>query len=192
MCLWASYDRGDIDAEGNFKFSGPVHMRNYDSGTQTYASLDSAWSVTRLNGDTSLYYGYGGTNTAPGAGKVYIEGGTTIPANDSTCQFTTRRMYPNGLSHEWMLDDLYGYAGTYSGSPILQYTFLGTKTNDTGETTRGTKNITLQGGPLHHITPKVQVEGLRIKMQATATTFQMEHLVIGSTDFGLEDSGRSG
>lgn len=188
MCLWASYDRGDLDAEGNFKFSGPVHMRNF-SGT-VYASVESGWAVPRSSGHTGIYIGYGGTATAAGAGSVYYETGTTIPSNDSTCQYTTRRIYAAGLSGEWMLDDLYGYCGSYTGSPLLLYTFKGTKTNDTGETSRGTKSITLAGQPLHHVSPKIQCEGLRITMQATASAFQQEMLVLGSTQFGIEDSGR--
>lgn len=191
MQLFASYDRADIDAAGNFKFSGPVHMRNYDSAAGgTYASVESAWAVSRSNGNTGIYIGYGGTNTAPGAGKVYFETGTTIPSNDSTCQYTTRRIYAAGMSAEWMLDDLYGYCGSYTGSPILTYTFKGTKTNDTGETSRGSKTITLAGQKLHHLSPKVQVEGLRITMQATASAVACEQLILGSTVYGTEDSGR--
>jgi len=194
MCLHASYDKSDIDGEGNFKFSGPVHMQNYEAAGGTVASLESAWTVNRTTGNTTVFLGYGNNSTVAansttaGAGKVYQESGTTIPAADSTCQYTTRRIYAAGLSGEWMLDDLYGYCGSYAGSPIITYTFKGTKTNDAGETTRGTKNITLAGGVLHHVSPKVQVEGLRITMQATATTFEEEMLVLGSTTFGLEDA----
>lgn len=190
MCLHASYARGDIDAQGNFKFSGPVHMRNYDAGSGTYASVESAWSVPRLNGSTGIFIGYGGTATAAGGGKVYFETGTTIPSNDSTFQYTTRRMYEAGLSGEWMLDDLYGYCGSYTGSPTLTYTFKGTKTNDAGETSRGSKTITLSGSPFHKVTPKVQVEGLRITLQGTASAFAQEMLVLGRAEYGLEDSGR--
>ena len=89
-----------------------------------------------------------------------------------------------------MLDDLYGYCGSYTGSPIITYTFKPTKTNDTGETTQGSKTITLAGGPLHKVTPRVMSEGLRITMQATASAFQQEMLVFGSTQYGQEDSGR--
>lgn len=190
MMLLASYDRGDIDQEGNFKFSGPVHMRNFDSVGSGFSSLESAWAVSRTNGDTAFYMGYGGTSAAAGAGKVYYETGTTIPSQDSTCQYTTRRIYAAGMSGEWKLDDLYGYCGSYSGAPLLVYTFKGTKTNDTGETTRGTKTITLGGQRLHHVVPSVQCEGLRITMQATASSFAQEMLVLGSQNYGLEDAGR--
>jgi hypothetical protein len=190
MMLVASYDRGDIDQEQNFKFSGPVHMRNYDSGGGgTFASLESAWALPRSNGDTAFYFGYGGTAATAGGGKVYYETGTTIPSQDSTCQYTTRRIYAAGMSGEWKLDDLYGYCGSYTGAPQLIYTFKGVKTNDTGETTRGTKAITLAGQRLHRVVPQVQSEGLRITMQATASAFQQEMLILGSQDFGIEDSG---
>ena len=191
MCLWASYDRADIDGEGNFKFSGPVHMRNKDAVGGGFAPVESAWAVPRSSGNTGIYIGYGGTSAAAGAGKVYFETGNDIPSEDQTCQYTTRRIYAAGLSAEWMLDDLYGYCGSYTGSPLLTYTFKGTKTNDTGETTRGTKTITLAGQPMHHVSPKVQAEGLRINMVCSgASAFQQEILVLGSTVYGLEDSGR--
>ena len=191
MCLWASYDRADIDVEGNFKFSGPVHMRNKDAVGGGFAPVESAHAVPRSSGNTGIYVGYGGASAAAGAGKVYFETGTDIPSEDQTCQYTTRRIYAAGLSAEWMLDDLYGYCGTYTGAPLLTYTFKGTKTNDTGETSRGTKTITLAGQPLHHVSPKVQCEGLRINMVCSgASAFQQEMLVLGSTVYGLEDSGR--
>jgi hypothetical protein len=191
MCLHLSYDATDIDSEGSFKASGPVHSRNFEAGGGTYASVESAWAVPRSNGNTGIYIGYGGTSTAAGAGKVYFETGTAIPSNDDTAQYTTRRIYDAGITGEWMLDDLYGYCGSYSGSPLLTYTFKGTKTNDGGETTRGVKTITLGGQRLHKVTPKVQVEGLRITMQASgAGTFMQEMLVWGDTSYGREDSGR--
>jgi hypothetical protein len=191
MCLHLSYDAADIDSEGSFKVSGPVHSRNYSAAGGGYASVESAWAVPRSNGNTGIYIGYGGTSAAAGGGKVYFETGTAIPSNDDTAQWTSRRMYEAGLSGEWMLDDLYGYCGSYSGSPLLTYTFKGTKTNDTGETTRGAKTITLAGQPLHHVIPKVQCEGLRINMVASgAGTLMQEMIVLGSTTYGREDSGR--
>ena len=191
MCLWLSYDSADVDSEGNFKVSGPCHVRNFDPAAGgTYASVESAWAVPRAGGNTGIYIGYGGTSVAAGAAKVYFETGTTIPSNDDTAQYTTRRIYEAGITGEWMLDDLYGYCGNYSGSPLLTYTFSGTKTNDSGATTRGSKAITLRGQKLHKVTPKVQVEGLQITMQASnAGTFSQEMLVLGSTEYGREDAG---
>jgi hypothetical protein len=190
LCLHMSYDPKNIDSEGNFKVSGPVHMRNFDSGSGTYASLESAWAVPRSNGNTGIYVGYGGTASAAGAGSVYFETGTAMPANDTTFGYTGRRIYRSGMSGEWMLDDLYGYVGSYSGSPLLTYTFSGVKTNDSGATVRGSKSITLKGQNLHKVTPKVQCEGLQISMVASGSgTFATELLILGSTDYGLEDAG---
>lgn len=190
LCLYLSYDPGDIDAEGNFKVSGPVHMRNYDSGGGGFASLDSVWAVPLSDGDTGFFMGYGGTSAAAGAGSIYYETGTAMPAQDPEGQYTTRRMYQAGLTGEWMLDDLYGYCGSYEGSPLLTYTFKGSKTNDSGEATLGTKTITLGGQVLHKVTPRIMSEGLRIQMKTSgAGEFRQELLVVGSTDFGIEDAG---
>lgn len=190
LCVHLSYDPEDIDAQGNFKLSGPVHWRNYDSGSSAYASVESAWMAPLSNGDSGLYIGYGGTATAAGAGKVYYETGTAIPSNDSTCGWTSRRIYGAGLSGEWMLDDLYGYVGAYSGSPLLTYTFSGTKTNDSGPVAKGSKSVTLRGQKMHKVTPKVQTEGLQITLSAvSAGTFAHEMIVFGSTDYGREDAG---
>jgi hypothetical protein len=190
MCLFLSYDIGDIDSEGSFKVSGPVNMRNYDATSGSFASVESAWAVPRTNGDTTFYVGYGGTATAAGAGKVYAETGYDIPAHDSASSWTSRRIYGGGLTGEWMLDDLYGYCGTYSGSPLLTYTFSTTKTNDHGAVDKGKKSITLRGQRLHKVTPKVQGEGIQITMRAEGNwPFGQELLVFGSTDYGREDAG---
>jgi len=190
MCLFLSYDIGDIDAEGSFKVSGPVNMRNWDSVSNTFASLESAWAVPRSDGNTSFYVGYGGTSTAAGAGSVYAETGYEIPAHDSASSWTSRRIYGGGLTGEWMLDDLYGYCGTYTGAPLLTYTFSTTKTNDHGATDKGKKQIVLRGQKLHKVTPKVQGEGIQITMRAEGDwAFGQELLVFGSTDYGREDSG---
>jgi hypothetical protein len=173
------------------RISGPVHMRNYDSAAGgTYASLESAWTVPRSNGGTSLYLGYGGSSVAAGAGKVYLETGTTIPANDSAMQFTTRRMYLAGLGNEFRLDNLHGYAGSYAGSPVVSYTPKTTKTNDTGETTQGTKSITLAGSKLHRVSMAQAAEGLRLSVSVTGTTYGQQNILLDGTGFGDEDSGR--
>jgi len=192
LCLFASYDRADIDAEGNLKFSGPVHMRNFDSDSGAFASVESAWALLKPNGLTAFFIGYGGTATAAGAGKVYLEGGTTIPSEYSGATYTTRRLYLSGLSGEWTVDDLYGYCGTYSGGPILTYTFKDAKTNG-ALTTLGSKTLALpvSGSGLHRVSPKFTVEGPTITMESLdAATFMQEYLVIGSKDLGLEESGK--
>ena len=195
LCLHVSYDSGDIDSHGNFKVSGPVHVRNYDAGSGNFADVYSACAVPRSTGNTAIYIGYGGTaagQTAAGAGAVYFEKATSLPSQDATAQYTTRRIYKAGMSGEWMLGELYGYVGSYTGSPLLTYSFKGTKTNDTGETSRGSKAVTLAGQPMHRVSPKVQVEGLRINcvVSGADSTFQKQMLIFDSTDYGLEDSGR--
>ena len=191
MCLHLSYDSGDIDQHGNFKVSGPVHCRNYDGTGGGYASVESAWALPRSSGNTGIYIGYGGSSAAAGGGSVYFETGTAIPSNDSTCQWTSRRIYKTGMSGEWMLGEVYGYVGKYSGAPLLTYSFESTKTNDTSPASRGSKTVTLAGGPMHRVVPRVQGEGIRITMQAaSAGTLEQQLIVIDSTDYGIEDSGR--
>ena len=192
LCLWASYDRSDIDGDGNFKFSGPVNCRNFDSGTSEFASLESTWAVPRTTGGTSIYMGYGGTSTAAGGGKVYLETGTNIPSEDSDAQWTTRRIYQAGVSGEWMLDDLYGYCGDYSGSPLIVYSFSNIKTNGAIQFL-GSKQFQLSGAEdilFHRVSPRVSVEGLEINMRAAASAFQQELIVFGEQDLGLENSGK--
>jgi hypothetical protein len=194
LCLWASYDRADIDAEGNFKFSGPVSMANYVSANN-YGKLESAWNVIKSDGSSRFYMGYSSA-TAGGAGKVYQEdpdGLGSIPGYTSTYKYKTRRMYLNGLGSEWMVDDVYGYCGTYTGTPLLTYTFEGTKTNQTPAANNPmTKSITLGGQVLHRLSPKMSVESLQITTEMTypfAVDYGQESIIIGSKNLGYEDSG---
>ena len=193
LCLWASYDRGDIDAEGNFKFSGPVSMANYGGGN--YARLETAWNVIKSDGASRFYMGYS-SGTAQGGGMVYSEysdGLGTIPGYTSTYKYKTRRMYLNGVGGEWMVDDLYGYCGTYTGSPLLTYTLEGTKTNlSAASPVTTSKTITLNGQELHRTSPKISVEGLTVSCTMTyplSIDYGQESLVIGSKNLGYEDSG---
>jgi hypothetical protein len=165
-------------------------MRNFDPGSSQTAEVKSGWVAPRVNGDSSFYIGYGGA-TAAGAGKVYIEAGTTIPAQDPTMKFTTRRMYLADLGHEWEVGEVYGYALNYDGTgPQVSYQLLTTKTNDTGETSTVAKTLTLGGQALHKVIFRRMCEGARISFIATASAYSQERLVIDGTDFGLEDSGR--
>lgn len=186
-----SYAKGDVDGLGVFKTSGPTHMRNYHAASGGRADLKSAWAVPRSSGDTSVYFGYGGTSTAAGAGTVYLETGTTIPAQDSTMRFTTRRMYLGGLGAEWRCNYLLGYSGSYSSTPTAAYTLLTTKTNDTGETTGSSKTLTLAGQRIHRVELAGIAEGARISAIVTGTDYQQELLVIEGDNFGEADSGRS-
>lgn len=181
--------------QGKPKISGPVHVRNYDSGTTSYANLKSAWPVRRSSGTTSVYLGYGGaaTATAAGAGKVFIETGSTIPANDPAMSFRTRRLYLAGIANEWKLGDLYGYVSNQSGAQTLTYTPFNVKTNDTtGEVTQTSKTAVLGGQILHKVPFHLMEEGLRIDMAVTSghADLSFENLTIEGEDFGEEDSGK--
>jgi hypothetical protein len=197
QCLHASYAREDIDRDGNFKFSGPVHHRNFTSGN--FASLESAWAVARTDGSTAIYTGYGGSGasaTAAGAGAVYFETGFNIPSQSQQMRYRTRRIYAAGISAEWTLDDLYGYCGNptdgSTNDALLSYLFIGTKTNDTGLVNLGsTKSITLQGQRLHKVSPKLVTEGLEVSANITMTAhdFQQEFIVLGSRNLGPEQAG---
>jgi hypothetical protein len=187
LCLPLNYHSSHL-VNGRPKVGGLIHMRNAISSTT--AELKSAWVAPRARGDSAVYLGYGGA-TAAGAGQVWLETGTTIPAADPRYQWTSRRMYLADLGNEWEFGELYGYALGYGGtSPALSYSLLTTKTNDTGETTQSPKPITLSGQALHKVIFKQMVEGARINCVATASGFAMEHLVIDGQGWGVEDSGR--
>jgi hypothetical protein len=199
MCLPLSYGSGHW-ANGQGKIGGLLHMRNYHAATSAFAPLNSAWPVERSDKTMNFYFGYGaqsnsattgaGFATGAGGGKIYREDGTNIPSKDATMQFTTRRMYLAGLSKEWKLNEVYGYAGSYSGSPVVTYTAKNTKTNSTGEVTLGAKSITLAGQQLHKVNFKQMNEGLRLVCQVSASAYRQESLVLDGENFGVEDSGR--
>jgi hypothetical protein len=189
LCLPLCYGAGHW-VNGQAKVGGLLHMRNYHAPTSGYASLKSVWNVPRDNGSVDFLFGYGGASASAGAGKVYRETGTTIPSYDGRMQFTTRRMYLAGLSKEWRLNEVYGYCGSYSGGPVVTYTAANSKTNDTGETTLGTKSITLTGQALHKVQFQQMCEGLRLLCIVTGTDYRQENLVLDGENFGLEDSGR--
>ena len=196
LCLWASYERSDIDAEGNFKFSGPVSMANYTATpSPRYARLESAWNVTKSDGSTMFYIGYSSA-TSIGGGRVFTEPNDytgTLQGYTTSHIYKTRRMFLNGFGGEWMVDDLYGYCGSYSGTPLLTYTLYGTKTNlPAGSESILTKSINLNYQRLHRVSPKFTVEGLEIMGTMTNPTtldYGQEYVVIGSKNLGNEDSG---
>jgi hypothetical protein len=189
LCLHFSYSSEHMTG-GRLKVSGPVHVRNYLSAGTLRASLESAWSVRRTSGAQDVYLGYGGTATGAGAGFVYRETGTTIPAQDDTLKYATRRMYLAEMGNEWRLNELYGHVGNYAGTPNITYTLSNTKTNDGGATGVGSKSITLAGQPLHKVQFDQMSEGLVVTAQVTATTFAQERLILDGESFGVEDSGR--
>lgn len=191
LCIYLSYARGDVDEAGNFKVSGMVHMRNYDAGSSGYASLAAAHSVQRSDGDTAIYFGYGGSSTAAGAGAVYLVSGTTIPSNGSTMQYTTRRMYLAEEGGEFRVNEIYGYSGSYTGAPAVSRTLKNVKTNDTnGEVSGSSKSRTLGGEKLYKHQFNQIAEGLRISNLVTASAFSEEFLILDGQGFGIEDSGK--
>jgi hypothetical protein len=137
-----------------------------------------------------VFLGYGGASQVAGAGSIFRETGSTIPSNDPRTGYSTRDMYLAGMGSEWELGDLYGYCGSYGGSPLLSYTVTKRKTNDTGAVTSAAKTITLGGSKLHKVQFREMGEGIKINMVATASAFQQEKLIIDGTNFDEEDSGR--
>ena len=121
------------------------------------------------------------------------EGYGTLPGYTSTYKYRTRRMYLNGIGSEWMVDDLYGYCGTYTGSPLLTYTFDAAKTNQPAASNQQiTKSITLGGQTLHRTSPKMSVEGLMVygtMSYPLNIDYGQESIVLGSKNLGYEDSG---
>lgn len=189
MCLHLSYAADHMSGR-QMKISGPVHMRNLDVVGGGTASLESAWAVQRSTGATDIFLGYGGASAAAGAGRVYRETGTTIPAADSTVKWSSRVMYLAGMGNEFVAGDVYGYCGTYAGSPVITYTAQNRKTNDAGPSTIWSKDITLGGQRLHKISPRATFEGMQVTAQVTATTFGQASLIIDGEGWGEEDSGR--
>jgi len=211
MCLHLAYGLNHVGTlhsdqgpsrtfETAAKISGPVHMRNYHSGSTSYAGLRSAWAVPRANGDTGIYLGYGAASgagaTAAGAGVVYRETGANIPANDPAMRYITRRMYLADESGEARLNELYGYCGsnaTAGGAPALVYTALTTKTNDdSGETTQSAATASLGGRKMHKVQFRNICEGLRVSAAVTANQqndIAQEFILLDGENFGAEDSG---
>jgi len=191
MCLHLSYaSEHRATNGGNFKISGPVHVRNFEPVGGGYASLESAWAVQRTSGATDVYLGYGGASASAGAGYVFRETGTNIPSNDSTMRWVSRRMYLAGWGNEFEGAEVYGYCGSYTGAPIISYTAQNTKTNDAGPVQVFQKSVTLAGQKLHKIEPRAMFEGMQITAQITASAFSQEAIVIEGEPFGVEDSGR--
>lgn len=190
LCLPFCYNVQHL-VQGKPKAGGIIHMRNWSAAASGFADLKSAWRVPRSNGTCDVVLGYGGSVTAAGAGKVYRETGTSIPAQDDTMGYVTRRLYLAGQSSEWTLDEVYGYVGSYSGSPVVTYTVNSTKTNDSGPITRGSRAITLAGQKLHKAgLMRTNGEGIQVSAVVSASAYAQEHLVLDGTGWGPEDSGR--
>lgn len=191
LCLHLNYGADHRLPGGKLKVSGPVNMRNFHSGSATFASLESAWTVPRTNGSHSVYMGYGGTNTNPGAGKVYIESGSTIPAQDPAAKYRTRTMYLAEFGHEWRLDKIHGYAPSQTGTQTTSYTTLIEQTN-IATASGATESIEIPTGrKMHRMVIRQQGEGIMIENAITSGHDDREDafLVIEGTGFGEEDSG---
>lgn len=190
LCLPFAYGEGHW-IDGRPKVCSLIHMRNHSGGT--FASLESAWSVQRDNGAVSVYLGYGGTDTAVGAGKVYIEStAASNPALDPRPQFVTREIYGNDFGGEWKVGDVHAYAHDYTANATAIYTTKTRKTNDTALFSRGSKTVIWNGAKLNKVgAVEALCEAASITFVATATNFCSEFLLIDGLEYGLEDSGRS-
>jgi hypothetical protein len=186
MCLPLCYGGGHW-VSGRAKVGGLIHVRNV-SGANT-AELKSVCQFDH-SGTSRIAMGYGGNNAAAGAGSVFLELGTTIPAADSTVKFSTRRMYLAGMTNEFALNEVYGYSGSYDGSPVVSYTAKNVKTNATAETTSSAKSLTLAGQSLHKVVFRQMCEGLTLNATITASAYRQESLILDGENWGLEDSGR--
>jgi hypothetical protein len=186
MCLPLCYGGGHW-ANGRAKIGGLIHVRNYSGGT--FAELKSVCQLDH-DGESKVFMGYGGSNIGAGAGKVYQELGTNIPSLDSKMQFSTRRMYLAGMTNEFTLNEVYGYAGYYTGSPVVTYVAKNVKTNATAETSSSAKQVTLGGQKLHKVVFSQMCEGLTLDATITASAYRQEMVILDGENWGVEDSGR--
>lgn len=193
------YGKGDIDGAGNFKVSGRVHMRNFDAAAGgTFAALKSAVSAPTIEGGTTLFYGYGGSSVAAGAGQVFYEAGNTLPAQDPSYGYSTRRMYLAGYGNEWRMNQLAGFttsATSATVAPTASYQATNLKTNAFVTANLGTKSIAVGGqGIGFHRTPfSVMSEGMVVNMSVTSgvnEAFAEEFILIDGDGFDEEDSGK--
>jgi hypothetical protein len=205
MCLHFNYSLTHIGTlhsdtgpsrtfEAALKVAGPVHMRNYESGGGTYAGIKSAWAVPRANTDTTIFLGYGVGSQAAGAGQIYYENGTTIPANDPVMRFRTRRMYIAGESNEFRMNEAYAYIGSYTNSIGIDMATQNVKTNDdSGEVTRAAKTTLFAGRKLGKWQFREMCEGLILSAAVTGNPnndLAVEYLMLDGEGFGVEDSGK--
>jgi hypothetical protein len=168
-------------------------MRHFLSAGSLRASLESAWTVRRSSGAQDVFLGYGGTATGAGAGFVYRETGTTIPAQDDRLQWSTRRMYLAGEGSEWKLAEMYGQTDDYATAasvPNVTYTLSTTKTNDSGPITGPSKTLSLTGSRLHKVVFNAMSEGVIVTAFVTASSYAQHNLILDGEGWGDEDSGR--
>jgi hypothetical protein len=193
------YGKGSIDAAGNFTVGGRVHMRNFNAAGGGFAALKSACSAPTTEGGTTLFYGYGGASAAAGAGQVFYETGNTIPAQDPSFGYSTRRMFLAGYGNEWRMNQLYGFTTVASSAngvaPTASYQATDLKTNAFVTADRGTGRAQVggQGIGFHRVPFQVASEGMVVNMSITTgvnEAFSEEFLVIDGDGWDIEDSGK--
>lgn len=191
MALHLSYAADHIEGE-RLKVSGPVVMRNYDSGGGgTYASLESAWAVPRSSGTTSVYLGYGGSSTAAGAGRVYRENGSALPIETPTLRYATREMYLAGFGKEWRSNDLRLYVGGNQAAVTASAQAKTRKANDdTGLVAGATNSLTFNGRRLGHMPLRQMGEAIQLTVTASGADQAHHFMLIDGSDFGLSDPGK--
>lgn len=197
LCLHFSYAPGNILSDDSFKVSGPVHLRNYDAGGGgTFANLKSAWVVPRANGDTSIFLGYGGTSTTPGAGQVFIEASAAaLPALTPSAAYSTRRLFLAGEGQEYKVNQLLEYMHSTTDSRIVNWVVDTVKTNQGGQfSQQAAKTVTFASGihGTHYRVPiSVGAEGMKITRTASESKGPegIEYLLIDGDGFAEEDSG---
>lgn len=187
-------DSTQVDDQNDLKICGQVAMRNIiAAATGNPASM---WAVPRRTGDTSVYIGYGSA-VAAGGGKVFIESGAAIPANDPNFGFTTRRMMLAGEGAEFRANEVYAYIGNYTqtvGGPGIAMNTQTIKTNDdAGEVVQTAKAVQFAGRKLGKWQFRQQAEGLRLNVRVTGNPdndLAWDYLIIDGEGFGSEDSGK--
>jgi len=188
LCLHLSY--ANDHWQGGPKISGPVHVRNFLSAGSLRASVTSAWTARRTSGAQDVFLGYGGVSTGAGSGYVYRESGSTIPSQDDTLKYATRRMFLADEGSEWKLSEVYGFCGGYgSTTPTISYQLNNAKT-DSVTATGSSKSTTLAGQPLHKVVFNSMCEGVVITATITASAFAQHNLILDGEGWGLEDSGK--
>jgi hypothetical protein len=200
LCMHFSYAQGNVLEDGDLKASGPVIIRNYDNGSVSFANLKSAWAVPRANGDTSIFMGYGGTNTTPGAGQVFIEAsGTSLPALNSTASYSTRRMFLAGEGQEFRVNEVLEYAHSTTIARNISWSTQTVKTNQGSENvSQSSKSVTIATGAAAgntgthwRIPMSFSCEGVIFTRASSPKGPEgIEYLIVDGDDFAEEDSGK--
>jgi hypothetical protein len=120
-----------------------------------------------------------------------METGSTIPAEDPSYAYRTRRLYLADKGNEWKLDELYNYISSMSGTQGIQVTLLNLMTNATAEASVAQPTYSLNGQILHYFATNTgAAEGLRIQFAVTGghDDIAEEFLILEGQGFGQQDS----